>query len=99
MSPETPTQARDDRAQLPSPSAALMPPELLDAKESSRLCGLSRSTWWAHCSAGLVPAPVHIGGRALWRRRELVDWAAAGAPPRSRWVWALCEEGGCRCVR
>ena len=62
-------------------------PLLLGADEASRLLGIARSTFYRHHSAGRVPLPVHLGGRTLWRREELIDWVRAGCPPRSRWEW------------
>ena len=66
---------------VPAPAAPL----LVDAREAARLCGVSRSTFWALHSAGKVPLPVHLGRRTLWRVSELAAWTEAGAPPRDRW--------------
>ena len=62
--------------------------ELLAAPDAARLCSLGRSTWLRLSAAGKVPAPVRLGGSVRWRRRELLAWIAAGAPPRVRWEWS-----------
>ena len=61
------------------------PAFLLSAARAAELCGISRSTWWSLHSAGLVPLPVRLGGRTLWRRDELMEWTRADCPPRDRW--------------
>lgn len=58
---------------------------LLTASEAAALCGLGRSTWWRHLSSGKIPGPVRIGRSVRWRRDELLDWLAAGCPPRCKW--------------
>jgi predicted DNA-binding transcriptional regulator AlpA len=66
---------------LPDPPAMLV-----DAVEAARLAGVSRAAWWAFHGRGLVPAPVRLGRRTLWRRGELAAWIAAGCPARERWA-------------
>ncbi len=68
-------------------TTATVAAELVSAQEAARICGVSKATWWSHHSAGLIPQPVRIGGRTLWRRAELNDWIRAGCPPRSKWTW------------
>lgn len=58
---------------------------LLDAEESAKACGVSRSKWWSMHSAGHVPLPVRLGHRTLWRASELAEWVSAGCPSRDRW--------------
>ena len=36
-------------------------------------------------AAGRIPAPVKLGGRTLWRRKELLRWVKAGCPDRGAW--------------
>ena len=62
-----------------------MAPLLLDARAAAKLCGISRSHFWAMHSAGKVPLPVRLGRRTLWRADELADWIEAGCPARDRW--------------
>ena len=61
---------------------------LLDAREDSRLCGVSKRTWWALHSAGKCPLPVRLGRRTLWPAEGphgLRAWIEAGCPARDRW--------------
>ena len=68
-------------------------PILLDAKGAAALCGVSARHWATLHSEGLVPAPVRLGRRVLWRAEELRDWTRAGCPPRLRWVETQEEKG------
>ena len=81
-----------DNTLLPDARQGAAPPPLLvPAVEAARLCGVSRASWWAYCSAGRVPSPIRLCGRTLWRREELVGWIRAGCPGRDRWI-ALREK-------
>jgi predicted DNA-binding transcriptional regulator AlpA len=60
-------------------------PILIDAKRAAALCGVSARHWATLDSEGLIPSPVRLGRRVLWRAEELRDWARAGCPPRLRW--------------
>ena len=54
----------------------------------SALAGcLSVSVRQAHRmnKAGLVPAPLRIGGCVRWRADEISRWLQCGAPARSEW--------------
>jgi len=66
--------------------AGMTTPILTDAKRAVALCGVSARHWATLHSEGLVPAPVRLGRRVLWRAEELRPWARAGCPPRRRWV-------------
>jgi hypothetical protein len=33
---------------------------------------------------GLMPAPVRVGGKVMFRRQEVLDWIEAGCPPVSK---------------
>jgi predicted DNA-binding transcriptional regulator AlpA len=63
-----------------------LPPLLVGATEAGRLCARSEASWWRDAAAGRVPAPIKLGGRTLWRVRELQEWVAAGCPPRKLWT-------------
>ena len=61
------------------------PPLVVDARRLAKfLCAGLRTvrTWDA---AGKLPAPIHIGGKVVWRLDEIRDWLAAGAPRRDEW--------------
>lgn len=54
----------------------------------SALAGcLSVSVRQAHRmnKAGLIPAPLRIGGCTRWREDEISRWLKCGAPERSEW--------------
>ena len=64
-------------------------PLVADARRLAKLlCAGVRTvrTWDA---AGKLPAPIRIGGRVVWRVREIRAWLAAGAPNRETWA-AMC---------
>ena len=63
---------------------------LLSADEAARALGISHGHFYRLHAEGLIPAPVRLGRRTLWRRAELEAWTAAGAP--SRWQWENSEE-------
>ena len=63
----------------------VLEPLLLDAKAAAGLCAVGRSHWLTMHAGGLVPVPVRLGRRVLWRRAELERWIEAGCPPRLRW--------------
>lgn len=59
--------------------------KLLNAKA---LAGcLSVSVRQAHRmnKAGLIPAPLKIGGCTRWRAAEIAAWLQAGSPERAAW--------------
>lgn len=61
-------------------------PLVVDARRLAKLlcCGVrSVRTWDA---AGKLPMPIRIGGRVLWRMKEIRAWLAAGAPDRQTWA-------------
>ena len=66
-------------------ATATIEPLLLDAREAAGLCGVGRTHWLTMSAEGLVPMPLHLGRRVLWRRAELERWVEAGCPPRLRW--------------
>jgi excisionase family DNA binding protein len=60
---------------------------LLDATEVAALLGVSRRHVQAmDCSGRLGPMPIHLGRAVRWRRDEIVEWVAAGCPPRHKWM-------------
>ena len=53
---------------------------LIDAAAAARMCGVSKSGWWAFHAAGRCPLPVRLGRATRWRQDELSDWIDAGCP-------------------
>lgn len=56
-------------------------PLLLTAEEFAEMMQVSTRTLWRLRSAGLVPAPIRIGGTVRWNRDQVVGWIAEGCPP------------------
>jgi len=55
---------------------------LLSTNDLMRLLGVKRTTVWAHRKAGLLPQPIKIGSRTLWRSQDVqrfIDERAASA--------------------
>jgi excisionase family DNA binding protein len=76
----------NDNKQQPAVKASGMDSLLLSAEDAARLLGIGRSHFYALRSSGrLGPLPVKLGRRALWDRKELEAWVAAGCPTRQRW--------------
>lgn len=59
--------------------------ELLNAVQASRICGISRATWYRLMAEARVPVPLKIGRRSLWDARELRLWIEAKCPPMKAW--------------
>lgn len=57
-----------------------MTPELLPVDCVAGMIGASQRTVWRLSAAGVMPGPVKIGALRRWRRAELLDWIASGAP-------------------
>ena len=80
-------QDRDRPARDGDQKADNVHARLIDAAAAARLCGVSKSGWWAFHAAGRCPLPVRLGRATRWRRDELSDWIDAGCPSRSKWTW------------
>src|SRR5436305_1520715 len=76
--PEVPPP--EDKAAAPPIEALLVP-----AQVAGSMCGRSEASWWRDHAAARIPAPVHLGGRTLWRSQELREWVEAGCPDRRTW--------------
>ena len=80
------------RAPAPDPPARRrrrLSPLVVDARRLARLlcAGLRTVRTWD--AAGKLPTPIRIGGRVVWRVREIRDWLAVGAPDRKTWAAML----------
>jgi len=73
-------------------TADTTPSLLLDAKTSAALCSCSVSFWWQQQSAGLLPAPVRLGSKTLWRRVDLERWVELGCPGRHAFEYMRNEQ-------
>jgi predicted DNA-binding transcriptional regulator AlpA len=62
--------------------------ELLSARQLAWVLSVNPATVRRWDAGGLIPDGVRIGGRVLWRRRELMDWIDAGMPHRTDWKWS-----------
>lgn len=58
---------------------------LIDTEELAHLLGVAKSTIHRHAAAGKIPKPLRLGGRVLWKRREIEAWVDAGLPSREDW--------------
>ena len=89
-----------ERAEVPTPTitptsaTTTGAPLLVDAVESGRLCGVSRSMWLSLADQGRTPRSIRLGRRRLWSRQTLISWVAAGCPPRDRWEASHILEAG-----
>lgn len=61
------------------------PKLLVSAYEAAEMLGISRSTLYDFNQRGIIPLPVHLGRRTLWRADELRQWVEAGCPGRGTW--------------
>lgn len=69
-------------ADLPSVTAAL-----LAADEVAQLLAVSPKSVRRMDLVGRLPRPVRLGRAVRWRHEEILDWVAAGCPPRDQWTW------------
>lgn len=64
---------------------AVIEPLLLRADQAARLLSISRSKFYAMHSAGLVPAPIELGGSVRWNLGDLKRWIQNGCVNREQW--------------
>lgn len=64
------------------------PAKLLDVQGVATMLGCSTRHVYRLSDAGRMPRPLRLGSLVRWRRSDLDDWLAAGAPS--------CREGGRR---
>jgi predicted DNA-binding transcriptional regulator AlpA len=59
----------------------------IKSREAAVLCGFSLTTWYALKATGrLGPQESRVGRAVLYSCPEVVEWAAAGFPPRDKWL-------------
>jgi predicted DNA-binding transcriptional regulator AlpA len=78
---------------------AVLEPEQVGAAAAARLAGVSQATWWRLHASGRVPRPNKLGGRTLWRVRELREWVEAGCPDRKTWETLIAVQRSPTTVR
>jgi prophage regulatory protein len=61
-------------------------PLVVDARRLAMLLSAGVRTVRTWDAAGKLPAPIRIGGRVVWRVKEIRAWLAAGAPNRAMWA-------------
>jgi predicted DNA-binding transcriptional regulator AlpA len=69
-------------------------PLLVRAKDASRLCGLSTSTWHEFRSAGRLPPSIKLGKARLWRMDILRRWVELNCPNLDKFMAMekLCQK-------
>ncbi len=58
-------------------------PVILTSNELARMLKISMRSLWRLRSAGLLPAPIQLGGSIRWRANDVFQWIAKGCPPPS----------------
>jgi len=77
--------ASDTVSDANASDSSIITPELLSSEECSRICGCSRRKWDRLVASQKTPAPVILGHRRCWRRKELLSWIEAGCPDQQSW--------------
>lgn len=68
-----------------APGAGQMPTALLvDVRGLARMTSLSVRSIWRMVSAGAIPKPLKVGGRALWRVDDIRNWVEEGCQRMGR---------------
>lgn len=68
---------------------------LVDAIQGAYLIGVSKATFLRLDRRGLLgPRSVRLGRLVRWHRQQLEAWAAAGCPPRTKWLRTNGETHG-----
>lgn len=58
------------------PPVYMYPPALMDAPEAARYLGISTRNVYEQAARGVIPAPIALGCRKLWRKTDLDEWIA-----------------------
>lgn len=74
---------------MPEPTPQIEP-LLLDARQASELCGISRGAWYNLDQQGRIPLGVKLLKFRRWDRRELIAWidsrtSTGQLPNRQQW--------------
>lgn len=69
----------------PRATAPAEPAILIDTAALAALLGTTDRNLRRLMAAGRLPAPVLVGRRKRWRRKEVEAWVDADCPARARW--------------
>lgn len=58
---------------------------LLSARDAAERLNVTERHVRRMDAAGRIPEPVRVGGRRLWRVKELAEWVEQGCPGRAAW--------------
>lgn len=58
--------------------------ELLTARETGALLGISWRQVYRLADSGRMPAALKLGGATRWRRATIIEWLDRGCPPVRR---------------
>lgn len=53
---------------------------LLSSKEVGEIIGVSSRQVWNLLNRGMIPSPVRVGRRTLWKRKDLEEWIDQDCP-------------------
>jgi predicted DNA-binding transcriptional regulator AlpA len=70
---------------VPKQQAAAVEPAVFTLAELARYLNRGSSSIYRDLALGIIPSPVKIGGRQMWRRVEIDAWLDAGCPSRDEW--------------
>jgi predicted DNA-binding transcriptional regulator AlpA len=81
---QTSTDEQSDK-EVGQSAAQCDEPLVIDAVEFAQMIKVSSKTIDRRLQRKELPKPIVIGRQRRWRRQEIVDWIAAGAPSQREW--------------
>lgn len=57
-------------------------PELLTAREVAHVLRISERSVWRLCAEKKLPAPLHVGGAARWKKMDIEEWFQSATQKR-----------------
>ena len=67
-----PSNASGDAPEMAPGDVPAHLPLLINDRDSARLIGVSRATFWRRVADGTLPGPLKIGAASRWRRDEIL---------------------------
>ncbi|MHC5135117.1 MAG: helix-turn-helix transcriptional regulator [Planctomycetota bacterium] len=61
-------------------------PLLLSARDAAKLCGIGLRTWHSYRASGKLPPSFKIGGRRVWKRKDIYRWVDWDFPNLDRFI-------------